>query len=80
MFGHSAYRNYRGVMRNYGRDECLTDAQRQVESTLNKARTFVEWLFAEVASLFPFVGEPETNSKTASASPLSSVPTSSICG
>ena len=57
MFGDSAYRNYRGVMRNYGRDECLTDAQRQVQSTLNKARTFVEWFFAEVASLFPFVGD-----------------------
>jgi hypothetical protein len=57
MFGHSAYRNYRGVMRNYGRDECLTDGQRQVKSTLNKARTFVEWFFAEVASLFPFVGD-----------------------
>jgi len=58
IFGDKAYRNLCGVMRNYGRHEHFSDAQRQLQRTLNKVRAFVEWLFAEINSSFPFVNEP----------------------
>jgi hypothetical protein len=54
----SAYRSYCGLLKNYGRYECLTDAQQQVQSTLSKARTSVKWLFAKLAGLILFGRDP----------------------
>lgn len=56
IFGDPAYIPGTGILSNFrGSTPTMTIAQRELYHALNKCRTFVEWGFAQVIQLFPFL-------------------------